>query len=50
MLWGLTPIGSLEAGYIARTFGIGEALVLNGFLVMLYVPILLFFTPVKSID
>jgi MFS family permease len=50
MFWGLTPIGSLEAGYIARTFGIGEALVLNGFLVILYVPILLFYTPVKDID
>jgi MFS family permease len=49
-LWGLTPIGSLQAGYIARTFGIGEALVLNGFLVILYVPILLLYTPVKSID
>jgi MFS family permease len=50
MFWGLTPIGSLEAGYIARTFGIGEALVLNGILVMLYVPILLLYTPVKAID
>jgi hypothetical protein len=50
MFWGLTPIGSLEAGIIAQKFGIGAALVLNGFLVVLYVPVLLFRTPVRTID
>jgi MFS family permease len=50
MFWGLTPIGSLEAGIIAQKFGIGAALVLNGFLVVLYVPVLLFRTPVRIID
>lgn len=50
MFWGLTPIGSLEAGFIAQKFGISTALVLNGFLVMLYVPVLLFATPVRHID
>lgn len=50
MFWGLTPIGSLEAGLIGKNFGIGAALVLNGFLVILYVPVLLFRTPVREID
>ncbi len=50
MFWGLTPIGSLEAGFVAQQFGIGAALVLNGFLVVLYVPVLFFRTPVRQID
>lgn len=50
MLWGLTPIGGLEAGFIARYIGVQGALVVNGLIVLAYVPILLRYTPVRRID
>ncbi|MGH2562126.1 MAG: MFS transporter [Thermomicrobiales bacterium] len=50
MFWGLTPIGSLEAGFLANQLGVGTALVINGMLVLCYVPILLRFTPVRRIE
>jgi MFS family permease len=50
MLWGLTPIGGLEAGFLARFIGVQGALVVNGLIVLVYVPILLRFTPVRRID
>jgi hypothetical protein len=50
MFWGLTPIGALEAGWLANRYGVGTALAINGCLVMAYVPVLLRFTPVRRID
>jgi len=50
MLWGLTPIGGLIGGAMANAFGVQTALVINGLLVLLYVPILFRFTPVARID
>jgi len=50
MLWGLTPIGGLIGGAMANVFGVQTALVVNGLLVLLYVPILFRFTPVAKID
>jgi MFS family permease len=50
MFWGLTPIGALEAGFLANLVGVGPALVINGVLVLAYVPILLRFTPVRTIN
>ena len=50
MLWGLTPIGGLEAGFIARFIGVQGALVVNGLIVLAYVPILLRYTPVRRIN
>jgi len=46
MLWGLTLIG----GAMANVVGVQTALVINGILVLLYVPILVRFTPVATID
>ncbi|MEA2515430.1 MAG: hypothetical protein QOJ59_4919 [Thermomicrobiales bacterium] len=50
MFWGLTPIGSLEAGWLANRYGVGTALAINGCLVLAYVPVLLRFTPVRRIE
>jgi hypothetical protein len=50
MFWGLTPIGALEAGFLANRVGVGPALVINGVLVLCYVPVLLRFTPVRHIE
>jgi len=50
MLWGLTPIGGLIGGAMANVVGVQTALVINGFLVLLYVPVLYRFTPVPKID
>jgi MFS family permease len=50
MLWGLTPIGGLIGGAMANIVGVQTALVINGFLVLLYVPVLFRFTPVPRID
>lgn len=30
MFWGLTPVGSLEAGFLADPYGVGPALAING--------------------
>ena len=50
MFWGLTPIGTLEAGFLARQIGVQWALAINGLLVASYVPFLLRFTPMRRID
>ncbi len=50
MLWGLTPIGSLEAGFLASHVGVQSALAINGLIVLAYVPLLWSRTPVRYID
>ncbi len=50
MLWGLTPIGALEAGFLATRIGVQWALAINGLVVLAYVPILWRFTPLRRID
>ena len=50
MLWGLTPIGGLEAGFLADYVGVQRALAFNGLLILAYVPVLWFLTPVRHID
>ncbi|MBA2278084.1 MAG: MFS transporter [Chloroflexia bacterium] len=50
MLWGLTPIGGLEAGFLADFVGVQGALAINGLLILAYVPYLWFRTPVRHID
>jgi MFS family permease len=49
MFWGLTPIGSLEAGLLASSVGVQTALAINGCIVLLYAPLLWRFSPVKQI-
>ncbi len=36
MIWGLTPIGSLEGGTLAHFFGVRAALMTNGVLVICF--------------
>jgi hypothetical protein len=36
MIWGLTPIGNLEGGTLARFFGVPAALTTNGVLVICF--------------
>ena len=50
MFWGLTPVGALEAGFLASRIGVQAALAINGFLVLCYVPVLLRFTPLRRLD
>jgi len=50
MMWGLTPIGGLEAGFLASRYGVQTALAINGLIVLCYVPVLIRFTPVSRID
>ncbi len=50
MFWGLTPIGALEAGFLANRIGVQAALAINGVLVLAYVPVLLRYTPLRSLD
>ena len=40
LLWGLTPIGSLEAGELATRFGVPTTLTINGAIVVTFVTIL----------
>ncbi|HEU0165587.1 MAG TPA: MFS transporter, partial [Thermomicrobiales bacterium] len=47
MLWGLTPIGGLLAGFLAGVFNVQWAVAINGMLVLCYVPYLWFRTPVR---
>jgi MFS family permease len=35
--WGLTPIGYLQAGFIANQWGVQTAIAVNGFIVLIYV-------------
>lgn len=50
MLWGLTPIGGLEVGYLADRIGVQSALAINGILILLYAGYLWLGTPVRKID
>ena len=50
MFWGLTPIGSLEAGFLANHVGVQTALAINGALVLCYAPILWRLTPIPRIE
>jgi MFS family permease len=50
MFWGLTPIGSVEAGLLAHHVGVQAALAINGALVLCYAPVLWFKTPVRFIE
>jgi MFS family permease len=36
MIWGLTPIGNLEGGILARFFGVQAAFIVNGALIVLF--------------
>jgi hypothetical protein len=49
MLWGLTPIGGLLAGYLARLIDVQGAVAINGLLILCYVPYLWFRTPVRTL-
>lgn len=49
MFWGLTPIGSLEAGLLANFVGVQKALALNGLIILVYAPLLWKFSPVRRI-
>lgn len=40
MFWGLTPIGSLEAGFLANIIGVQSALAINGIIILIYAPLL----------
>ena len=50
MFWGLTPIGALEAGFLANAIGVQAALVINGVIILFYAPLLWRFTPVRAIE
>jgi len=50
MLWGLTPIGGLLSGILAELINVQWAVAISGILVLLYVPYLWFFTPVRHIE
>jgi hypothetical protein len=43
--WGLTPIGYLEAGYVASHWGTQLAIGVNGVIVLLYVLALIRWNP-----
>lgn len=45
MMFGLTPIGALLAGAVANVVGVQWALVVNAALILLYIPYLVFATP-----
>jgi MFS family permease len=49
MFWGLTPIGSLEAGFLANIIGVQTALAVNGAIILVFAPLLWRFSPVKDI-
>lgn len=50
MLWGLTPIGGLEVGYLSSKIGVQNALAINGAVILAYVVFLWLRTPVRQID
>jgi MFS family permease len=49
MLWGLTPMGGLLAGFMASLINIQWAVAINGVLILVYLPFLWFLTPVRSL-
>ena len=50
MLWGLTPIGGLQAGLLSQSIGVQNALAINGGLILCYAVFLWVKTPVRHID
>ncbi|HWV36637.1 MAG TPA: MFS transporter, partial [Thermomicrobiales bacterium] len=48
--WGLSPAGGLLAGFLANHIGVQWAVAINGFLVLAYIPWLLFRTPMRHVD
>ena len=50
MMWGLTPIGSLQVGLLSRSIGVQYALAINGLIIFAYMLFLWFRTPVRHID
>lgn len=50
MLWGLSPLGGLIAGALARYVGVQWAVAICGLMVLAYVPYLWFFTPLREVD
>lgn len=50
MLWGLTPIGGLEVGFLSGRIGVQNALAINGAVILAYVVFLWLRTPVREID
>ena len=50
MFWGLTPIGALEAGFLANHVGVQTALAINGAIVLCYAPLLWLLTPVRHVN
>lgn len=50
MLWGLSPLGGLIAGALARYVGVQWAIAICGLMVLVYVPYLWFLTPLRKVD
>lgn len=50
MIWGLSPIGGLIAGTLAKFVGVQWAIAICGLLVLAYVPYLWFLTPLRTVD
>lgn len=50
MLWGLTPIGGLQVGWLSHSIGVQAALAMNGAIILAYAGFLWLKTPVKNID
>jgi predicted MFS family arabinose efflux permease len=50
MLWGLTPIGGLQVGWLSQSIGVQAALAMNGAIILAYALFLWLKTPVKDID
>lgn len=49
MLWGLSPVGGLIAGAMARVVGVQWAIAICGVLVLCYTPYLWFATPLRKV-
>lgn len=50
MLWGLSPVGGLIAGTLARYVGVQWAIAICGMMVIAYMPYLWFATPLRDVD
>jgi MFS family permease len=50
MLWGLTPIGGLQVGWLSHRIGVQQALAINGVIILCYMVFLWTRTPVRHID
>lgn len=49
MIWGLSPVGGLIAGSLAKFVGVQWAVAICGMLVLAYLPYLWFFTPLRHV-